>query len=102
MIEESELILTKIFSALFPKKMFSSNGRIVAIQPTEGEEAILADMFEYVTYSHEISVKGFIEPARYKILLQHPARVFEFYDLMMNHPFIPEGREFIVARGLYA
>jgi hypothetical protein len=91
-----------IFSSLMPKRLFSSNGRGVGVQPTEGEEAILADMFEYASLSYQVSVKGLIEPARYIILLEHSARVFEFYDLMMNHPFIPQDREFIVARGLHA
>ena len=89
-------------SSLFPKKLFNPHGRVIGVQGVEGEEAILADMFHYATYSHELAVKGFIEPARYIILEQHSARVFEFYDLMMNHPFILEGREFIVARGLHA
>jgi hypothetical protein len=91
-----------LFSTLMPMKLFSSNGRIVAIQPSEGEEAVLADMFQYISQTYQIRTKGFIEPARNVILLEHPARVFEFYDLMMNHPFILEGREFIVARGLHA
>jgi hypothetical protein len=93
---------TFMFSSLFPKKLFSGNGRIIAVQPTEGEEAILADMFDYTNYSYQVSVIGLIEPARYKILLEHQARVFEFYDLLMNHPFIPVNREFIIARGLHA
>lgn len=91
-----------IFSSLMPKKLFSTNGRIVAIQPSTGEMAVLADMFEYVNITYQLRVKGFIEPARSVILLEHSARVFEFYDLLRNHPFIPEGREFIVARGLHA
>ncbi|MDQ4120345.1 MAG: DUF4209 domain-containing protein [Acidobacteriota bacterium] len=91
-----------IFHTFFPKKLFSANGRILAVQPTEGEEAVLADMFEYATHTYQISAKGFIEPARHVILLEHQARIFEFYDLMMNHPFIPQNREFIVARGLHA
>ena len=86
----------------FPKKLFSTNGRIIGVQPSGGEEAILVDMFQYITDKYQIRVKGIIEPARNIILLEHPARVFEIYDLMMNHPFIPEGREFIVARGLHA
>ena len=91
-----------LFSTLMPKKLFSSNGRIIAIQPTEGEEAIQADMYEYVNQTYQLKVKGIIEPARSIILLEHPTRIFEFYDLLMNHPFIPDGREFIVARGLHA
>ena len=91
-----------LFSTLMPKKLFSSNGRVIAVQPSEGEEAILADMFEYINQTYQIRTKGFIEPARNTILLEHPTRIFEFYDLLMNHPFIPEGREFIVARGLHA
>ena len=91
-----------LFSAFFPRKLFSASGRGVAVQPSEGEEAILADMFEYAGHTHQIVAKGMIEPARYIILLEHQARVFEFYDLLMNHPFIPQNREFIVARGLHA
>jgi hypothetical protein len=91
-----------LFSAFFPKKLFSASGRGVAVQPSDGEEAVLADMYEYANHSYQISVKGLIEPARDIILLEHQARVFEFYDLMMNHPFIPQNREFIVARGLHA
>jgi hypothetical protein len=91
-----------LFSTLMPKKLFSANGRIIAVQPSAGEEAILADMFEYVNITYQLRVKGYIEPARNIILLEHSARVFEFNDLLMDHPFIPEGREFIVARGLHA
>jgi hypothetical protein len=91
-----------IFKTLFPNKLFGSGGRIIAVQPSEGEEAILSDMFEYARYSHQISVQGFINPARRIISLEHSARDFEFYDLLLNHPLIPEGREFIIARGLHA
>lgn len=91
-----------LFSALFPRKLFSASGRGVAVQPSEGEEAILADMFEYAGHTHLIAAKGMIEPARYIILLEHQVRVFEFYGLLMNHPYIPQNREFIVARGLHA
>lgn len=59
-------------------------------------------MFQYIIETYQIRTKGFIEPARNIILLEHPARISELYDLMMNHPFIPEGREFIVTRGLHA
>ncbi|MEK7724929.1 MAG: DUF4209 domain-containing protein [Acidobacteriota bacterium] len=91
-----------ILSSLMPMKLFNSSGRSIGVQPSSGEEAILADMFQYASTGYQIRVKGIIEPARNIIILEHQARVFEFYDLMMNHPFIPQNREFIVARGLHA
>ncbi len=91
-----------VFSSLMPNKLFSSSGLSVGVQASQGEEAILADMFQYASYNYEIVVKGLIEPARNIILMEHPTRVFEIYELLMNHPFIPQNREFIVARGIHA
>ena len=98
-----------IHQKLFPKKLYSSDGRSVAIQPAQGEEAVLVDMLEYASYNYATSSIGFIEPARSIIVLEHSARDYEFYDLLQNHPFIPggreyisKGREYIIARGLNA
>jgi tetratricopeptide (TPR) repeat protein len=93
---------TYLGSSIFPKKLHDANGRVIGVQPSEGEEAILADMFEYARYSYEIRTKGIVEPARLRILLEHSARGVDFYEYLMNHPLIPENREFIVARGLHA
>jgi len=91
-----------VFAKLFPKKLFNSTGRIVGVQPIGGEEAILADMFQYVQTAYQLSTKGFIEPARNILYLEHPLRIHEVVELLINHPLIPAGREIIVGRGLHA
>lgn len=91
-----------LFATFFPKRYFSASGRGIANQPADGEEAVLADIFHYMTESYQVAAKGIIEPARRIILLEHAARVLDLRDLVENHPFIPPDREFIVARGLHA
>ncbi len=91
-----------IFAKLFPKKLFSATGRAIAVQPSDGEESILAEMFQYVGDTYQLAGKGIIEPARQVILLEHPCRYQDLYDFISNNPFIPPDREIIVARGLLA
>lgn len=91
-----------VLSSLFPKKLFSSNGRLVAVQPSDGEEAILTDMFQYILHTYPVRTVGMIQPARNRILIEHPNSIEDFYYLLVNHPFVPAGREIIIARGLHA
>jgi len=99
-----------VFQALMPKIMMNENGEIVARQPwmfsndpKQVEDAIRAKMFEYArNFSWFTQAQAVIEPARYQINLEHYTLVNDFFPIVANNPFIPEGREDIYAQGLHA
>lgn len=91
---------TYLLKSLFPTVLMSPNGRVIARQPEDEEEALIADICDYIGHTYLISGKGIIEPARNIILSQHAVRVNDLLELLQNHPYIPDGREYIVAQGL--
>ena len=88
--------------SLIPTSLLDSKGKVIAQKESEGEEAILSDMFQHANRSRGIYVQAIIEPARIQILSEHRTRTKDFLDFLENHSFIPQGRELIIARGLQA
>ncbi|MDQ3180977.1 MAG: DUF4209 domain-containing protein, partial [Acidobacteriota bacterium] len=88
--------------SLIPTLLLDSKGKVIAQKESEGEEAILADMFQHANQSRGIYVQANIEPSRIQILSEHRARTSDFLVFLKNHRLIPQGRELIVARGLQA
>jgi hypothetical protein len=94
-------------SFLFPRVVLSDTGKVVA-SATGGndssyEEAkLLAQMFTQAQLEQQYRVTCIIEPARRQIIQEHTVRVEDVRPLVMNNPFIPPGREYIFARGLYS
>ncbi len=89
-------------SGLFPKEKRNEMGKVVAHQSSNGQE-------EAATYQ-KIYALAFIEPAREQIFSEHIIQKSEenkiketdLLPLVLNNPFVPPGREYLFAKGLYA
>ncbi len=72
----------------------------------EGEDSkkawIRAEMINHVNMHYVTSVRGIVDTARRQILMEHCPDFSVFWNLSINSPFIPHGREHIFAKGLYA
>lgn len=91
-----------IFQKLFPRVFLNATGRVIARQPQDAEQSLRADMYSNAPHFRMLHVQGLVKPARQQINSEHNVRVRDFLPLVSNHPFVPRGRELIVARGLYA
>jgi hypothetical protein len=86
----------------------SATGKVVARAPhfdstPEGaEEAILAQMYGNAVLHRQCTAIGYILPAIQKIRAEHHVRLQDFCQLVTACPFVPQGRELIFAKGLYA
>lgn len=93
---------------LFPTILHNQMGKVIARQadiysadPQEKEAGIEAEMITKSNYFRQLKVQALIEPAREQINLEHNVRVEDFLFIVNNNPFVPAGREFIFAKGLY-
>src|SRR5205085_4063897 len=87
---------------IFPNVLLNAMGRTVSRQSQSEEGAILEDMYSLASTYRSTRVQAFIEPARQHILSEHYVRVQDFLPFVSDSPFIRPGREWIIARGLYA
>jgi hypothetical protein len=84
-------------------KVVGRKPSFVSEDPLEVEKAIQAEMFSNAKRVQWMYAHAFIEPARIQINLEHrEVRLRDFMSMVTNNPFVPEGREDIYARGLYA
>jgi len=65
-------------------------------------EALKANMFEQLGLHHSSCVSAVINPIRRQINLEHQVHIRYLLDIVKNNPLVPEGREYLFARGLYA
>ncbi|MDY0943423.1 DUF4209 domain-containing protein [Priestia megaterium] len=70
--------------------------------PEDYKQAVEIEMHKQAQYEREFFVKAVIEPVRKQIYIEHFIMLRHIAFLVSNNPFIPEGREEIYARGLYA
>jgi len=95
---------------IFPRAALNDSGKVGKVAAgskggdgTIDEEAELrAEMFTNAQISQLLCVGSMIEPAQKQINQEHAVRLEDLYPLVTNNPFIPPGREYIFARGLYA
>ncbi|MBE9057770.1 DUF4209 domain-containing protein [Sphaerospermopsis sp. LEGE 08334] len=100
-IAEENAWLSKFMPVVNKNEM----GKTVARQPIEpdkAEEAILFDMYRIAVDGHRCNAQAFIEPARYQINLEHSIEIRDFFPIVSHSPFVPSGREYLFAKGLYA
>lgn len=84
-------------------KQIGSSGSILSSDPHEREVATNNNMFKHAKIHHQLIYLGIIEPARQQILKDHNViTIQDFFPLVFNNPFVPVGREFIYASGLFA
>ncbi|WP_018782177.1 DUF4209 domain-containing protein [Bacillus sp. 95MFCvi2.1] len=86
----------------------NSEGKIIGKSPSvlsdsteDYEEAIKIEMYNNAGYHRQAIVEAIIEPVRKQVLLEHFIMLRHLAPLVINNPFIPEGREEIFAKGLY-
>ena len=91
-----------IGQSLFPKVYLNALGRVIARQPHDAEESLIADMHGLANHSRSICAQGVIEPARQQLISEHNPRVQDFVSILENNRLVPPGREVIIARGLHA
>lgn len=97
-------------SLFFPTVIVNEMGKVVARQPgsvlsndpEEAEAVTRFGMYQNATYYHNLQAQACIEPARYQINLEHCIRLNDILSLVSHSPFIPPGREYLFAKGLYA
>jgi hypothetical protein len=68
----------------------------------EREDAIRQNMLKQSISYHDLCAESIIEQVRKQINLDHNVRLDDFFQIVNNNPFVPEGREILYARGLKA
>lgn len=94
-----------LLSQFMPVVIKNDMGKTVArqpIEPNKAEEAILFEMYRIAIEAHRCHAQAFIEPARYQINLEHSIEIRDFFPIVSHSPFVPSGREYLFAKGLYA
>jgi hypothetical protein len=90
--------------------MMNEKGKVVARRSTsvlssDPDKAKAAIRFEMYTLAVEYQIlhaQAYIEPARDQINLEHSVRLKDLLPILSNSPFVPPGREYLFAKGLYA
>ncbi len=97
----AHLFSTKILNE--DGKQIVSGGSALSSDPEERDKAIKNNMFKHAKIYHHYSFLGTIEPTRQQITQdQDIITAQDFLPLVLNSPFVPIGREFIYASGLFA
>ena len=81
-------------------KVVARHASIFSSDPKEVEEAKRQKMLENAVFHRLFITQVFIEPARHQILLEHNVQFSDFMSIVIDNPFVPEGREYIYAQGL--
>jgi hypothetical protein len=104
-----EQIRQYTFSFLWPSTTVSATGKTVAQHPgvspsadEADESVILREMYSLARLQQQVAVVGRINPMRQLIVHEHAVRIHSFLEIVRFNPLIPQGREYIIARGLCA
>lgn len=97
-------------SHLFPTVIMNEMGKVVARQSAlvlsnnldEAEAATRFEMYTMAVECQRLHAQAYIEPARYQINLEYSVRVNDLLPILSHSPFVPAGREYLFAKGLYA
>jgi hypothetical protein len=91
-----------------PLVRMNQEGKVVERRPSmrsdkvdEAEAAMRSEMLSQAVTSQQLYAQV-IEHVRHQILLEHSVCIDDLLLIVWNNPFIPEGREYIYARGLHA
>ncbi|HYX72539.1 MAG TPA: DUF4209 domain-containing protein [Nitrososphaera sp.] len=94
---------------LFPFVMYSTDGRVTArpssrpaSREQQIEEQVTAQMFESSSRLRQWTAQTLLLPAIEQINEEHHIRQQDLVPVVLGSPFVPEGREALFARGLYA
>ena len=108
--EVQQMARDYVASHLFPVVMMNEKGKVVAQQPgsvlssdpKEAEAATRFEMYRNAVLYQTWHTQAFIDPAREQINLEHSVRVNDLLPIVSHSPFVPPGREYLFAKGLYA
>jgi hypothetical protein len=94
---------------LFSSVLLTNQGRVAAQRGAllggtkeEAEAALEAEMLRYAAMHQGLIAQALIEPARRRIIFEHEIREGGLRGLLVQSPFVPDGREALFARGLWA
>ena len=94
---------------LIHQQILDSSGKVVAQapwkdddDPEQVERVTQYEMRRHSVIYRLVTAHGVIEPARREILFEHVLTVSDWAYLLIDSPFVPDGREEIFARGLHA
>lgn len=97
--------------AMFPATVMSRDGRVIAKRPgmslgsslTEDDQVVIrAEMIRDYGILLSIVVQGDIGPALEVLLLEHRLTEADFVQLARQSPIVPNGREQLIGKGLFA
>lgn len=96
-------------SFLFSSVVLTNQGRVAAQRgsllggtPQESEAALQAEMCRHLTTHQQLLGQTLVEPARRRIIFEHEVREADLRGLLAQSPFVPEGRDALYAKGLWA
>ena len=105
---QKEILENHPFQTLFDRTHIASDGRVVAKRPgvSGHEKDIEASLWEAMIRQYELEigliVNGWIVPALDVIRAEHRIREWEFVSLAAQSPIIPQNREHLIGKGLFA
>jgi len=103
---QAEKYADSVIFQLFPRTLLTSSGKVTARRhatPDGGEaDDRRADMFDNAVQLHKLTGEGIVWPAVQQLMREHMVEVGDLLPLVQDNPFVPLGRETIVARGLHA
>ncbi|MED3928361.1 DUF4209 domain-containing protein [Priestia megaterium] len=93
---------------IMPTEILNKEGKVISNsssksfhQPSKLDEGTINFQVHKDMQTHrKLFVEAIIEPIRNQILLEHFITLRHLFPLVVNNPFIPEGREEIYVRGL--
>ena len=104
-----QMVNRDAFQFHIPLLKKNEEGKVVGLRDSlligseeEKEKALEAEMFRQATFFQDAFARGMVRPAVQQINLEHTVRYVDFHEVVKNNPFVPEGREYIYARGLCA
>jgi hypothetical protein len=94
-------------ASIFPVRMMNTQGKTVATDngANNSEDSIKFKMNQDSSLKYKVYAEILIEPARDQITLEHEINEINIEDLLFlvkDNPFVPSGREYLFAKGLYA
>ncbi|WP_375469582.1 DUF4209 domain-containing protein [uncultured Nostoc sp.] len=96
---------TAWLSRFAPITISNEMGKVVERQssnPDEAEKEIRFEMYRNAVFYQKLHAQAYIEPARYQINLEHSVQIKDLFSIVLYNPFVPPGREYQFAKGLYA
>ena len=83
-------------------QVVASRPSLLSPNPEEREEATRYEMFRLAGHHRDLMVNGLILPALWQLHREHRFSNRDWTALLRHSPFVPQGREWLFARGFQA